>query len=38
MTMPASRVLSQLPPDSAAWEELLAESIHLCKINREAEL
>eukprot|EP01047_Picozoa_sp_COSAG01_P038713 COSAG01_NODE_3157_length_6489_cov_11.663380_2_plen_992_part_00 len=31
-------VFPALPPNSAAWEELLAEAIHLCKINREAEL
>ena len=31
-------VLPQLPPNSAEWEELLAEGIHLCKINKEAEL
>ena len=31
-------VLPQLPPNSAEWEELLAEGIHLCKINQEAEL
>ena len=30
--------LPQLPPNSAEWEELLAEGIHLCKINKEAEL
>eukprot|EP01047_Picozoa_sp_COSAG01_P076701 COSAG01_NODE_13559_length_1567_cov_7.455722_1_plen_522_part_11 len=27
-----------LPPDSVTWEELLAESIHLCKVNKEAGL
>ena len=32
------RVLPQLPPNNADWEELLAEGIHLCKINKEAEL
>ena len=31
-------MLPQLPPNSAEWEELLAEGIHLCKINKEAEL
>ena len=31
-------VMSTIPPNNAAWEELLAEGIHLCKINKEAEL
>ena len=31
-------VLPKLPPNNAAWEEMLAEGIHLCKINKEAEL
>ena len=31
-------VMSTLPPNSAALEELLAEAIHLCKVNKEAEL
>eukprot|EP01048_Picozoa_sp_COSAG05_P044794 COSAG05_NODE_25628_length_195_cov_26.281250_1_plen_58_part_10 len=31
-------VLPQLPHNSAEWEELLAEGVHLCKINKEAEL
>eukprot|EP01047_Picozoa_sp_COSAG01_P081880 COSAG01_NODE_16511_length_1230_cov_3.355438_1_plen_409_part_11 len=33
-----SGVLPTLPPNSAACEELLAESIHVCMVNREAEL
>jgi hypothetical protein len=31
-------VLPNLPADSAAWEELLAESIHLLKMNRDGKL
>eukprot|EP01047_Picozoa_sp_COSAG01_P054828 COSAG01_NODE_6039_length_3884_cov_2.766975_1_plen_928_part_00 len=31
-------VMSTVQPNSAAWEELLAEAIHLCKVNKEAEL
>eukprot|EP01047_Picozoa_sp_COSAG01_P013145 COSAG01_NODE_610_length_14860_cov_222.563647_4_plen_1950_part_00 len=31
-------VLPSLPPHIDAWEELLAEAIHMCKINKEAEL
>ena len=31
-------LLPKLPPNIAVWEELLAESIHMCKINKEAEL
>eukprot|EP01050_Picozoa_sp_SAG11_P033274 SAG11_NODE_11228_length_775_cov_1.045858_1_plen_247_part_10 len=30
-----SSVSPTIPPNSAAWEELLAESIHVCKINQE---
>eukprot|EP01047_Picozoa_sp_COSAG01_P022601 COSAG01_NODE_1347_length_10632_cov_29.175370_3_plen_2601_part_00 len=30
-----SGVSPTMPPNSAAWEELLAESIHVCKINQE---
>ena len=33
-----SGVLPTLPPNSAACEELLAESIHVCMMNKEAEL
>eukprot|EP01047_Picozoa_sp_COSAG01_P002621 COSAG01_NODE_70_length_28755_cov_34.709067_20_plen_556_part_00 len=31
-------MLSRLPPDNAVWEELLAEGIHMVKLNREAEM
>ena len=31
-------LFEKLPPSNAAWEELLAESIHICKVNMEAEL
>eukprot|EP01047_Picozoa_sp_COSAG01_P064989 COSAG01_NODE_8694_length_2694_cov_71.102890_3_plen_725_part_01 len=33
-----SGVLPTLPPNSAACKELLAESIHVCMMNKEAEL
>ena len=31
-------LLPELPPNRLEWEELLGESIHLCMINKEAEL